>query len=452
MTNVLIEDIEILNSGHPQAIKIGWNAKNVVVNNVNVLNPTTPIFPSPATNDASGIVGFGVTNFKVTNCTIENIWDTGIGYDECTNVIISNNIVRNFGIFGIATTFGANVLVSNNVLVGNMSAWQDTSSRTMIGINVSDNNVDKGTTYGYLIEGNSFSSLRTPIRFKTLSALTEYYGISILNNIGYDIVLDDAGDLSYLIEVNSADIDSSLVNISGNSFFNIHKPYPDSSASWRLFNILGQDIAIVNNNTVIPGIVKPSFGVGIYSIGQGEDGRMVSFNGIDSGSRIYLDGNYISAPGNDTNVLNITDGTAIIRDNTFIYDTATFSGTLQYESATKISSTVPVFTIEETDGAADNKVWSFKANAEDFIFRVVNDANSVETQIFRVERTGTTIDALYFPYGIIAQRGSTVRDSLRIGTAGKFVRDSFQSTTGDSLGITYYNTIASRLDTVWLAQ
>ena len=45
-----------------------------------------------------------------------------------------------------------------------------------------------------------------------------------------------------------------------------------------------------------------------------------------------------------------------------------------------------------------------------------------------------------------------VTDSLVVPSAGKYIRGFFQSVTGDSLGIIYYNTVAGRVDTVWAIQ
>lgn len=45
-----------------------------------------------------------------------------------------------------------------------------------------------------------------------------------------------------------------------------------------------------------------------------------------------------------------------------------------------------------------------------------------------------------------------ITDSLTVNSSGKYIRKIFQSISGDSLGFIYYNTILSRVDTVYMTQ
>lgn len=59
-----------------------------------------------------------------------------------------------------------------------------------------------------------------------------------------------------------------------------------------------------------------------------------------------------------------------------------------------ISHTAPQVVLIETDAAADNKRWDLLASAENMSLRVVNDANTVTSDILTITRTGTTIDSV----------------------------------------------------------
>lgn len=62
----------------------------------------------------------------------------------------------------------------------------------------------------------------------------------------------------------------------------------------------------------------------------------------------------------------------------------------------RLKAIAPSLTFEETDAAANNKIWRLKANAEQLLLTILNDAESVETTVFTADRTGTTVDGLDF--------------------------------------------------------
>lgn len=62
----------------------------------------------------------------------------------------------------------------------------------------------------------------------------------------------------------------------------------------------------------------------------------------------------------------------------------------------RLKAAAPSLTFEETDAAANNKVWRLKVNAEQMLLTILNDAESVETTVFTFDRTGTTVDSLDF--------------------------------------------------------
>jgi hypothetical protein len=62
-----------------------------------------------------------------------------------------------------------------------------------------------------------------------------------------------------------------------------------------------------------------------------------------------------------------------------------------------LESTAPFLQFTETDASANNKKWRIQANSEKLIVSILNDAESVETTVFEIDRTGTTLDGLNFP-------------------------------------------------------
>lgn len=55
------------------------------------------------------------------------------------------------------------------------------------------------------------------------------------------------------------------------------------------------------------------------------------------------------------------------------------------------------YSINQTGGAADNRLWDITAVNEQLRFRIDNDADSVQTDWLTVDRTGTTVDEVEFP-------------------------------------------------------
>jgi hypothetical protein len=70
-----------------------------------------------------------------------------------------------------------------------------------------------------------------------------------------------------------------------------------------------------------------------------------------------------------------------------------------------VSSTEPLFRLNETDAAADNQKWRFRAQGEQFQFQTVNDANTVSADILQVDRTGTTVDSIVLSAPLVALNG-----------------------------------------------
>lgn len=84
-------------------------------------------------------------------------------------------------------------------------------------------------------------------------------------------------------------------------------------------------------------------------------------------------------------------------------------GSLTTVGTVTVSSASPRQIFSETDVAADNKRWDFIVSGEQFVWRTVNDADSVNANICIVQRTGTTVDSVVFP--------TTTAGSFLVGTS-----------------------------------
>lgn len=83
----------------------------------------------------------------------------------------------------------------------------------------------------------------------------------------------------------------------------------------------------------------------------------------------------------------------------------------------QLSSDRPILQLNETDAAADNRRWSIEANSEALQLSAANDAGSVASVWLTVNRTGTTIDGINFPLGILQYGG------FEVGYKGLIVRN-----------------------------
>lgn len=101
------------------------------------------------------------------------------------------------------------------------------------------------------------------------------------------------------------------------------------------------------------------------------------------------------------------------------------------------SNTAPQIGFNETDAAANNRLWLIGPSGEQFIMAILDDAESVATQFMAVNRTGTTVDTVNFPSGTLQYGGAEVglKDLARTDfsnnvTATNAMRGTFRRYTG----------------------
>lgn len=78
--------------------------------------------------------------------------------------------------------------------------------------------------------------------------------------------------------------------------------------------------------------------------------------------------------------------------------------------ALRVSDTLPIITLNETDATANNGTWDIMADGGTLRLRAVNDAYSAAGDALYIDRTGTTIDSVIFPNGRVGI-GTTAPDA-----------------------------------------
>jgi hypothetical protein len=73
----------------------------------------------------------------------------------------------------------------------------------------------------------------------------------------------------------------------------------------------------------------------------------------------------------------------------------------------KLTSAAPELVFNETDATANNKKWRIRAQSEQLLIELLNDAESVATAIATITRVGTTSPVLNFGSGFLTIAGLT---------------------------------------------
>jgi hypothetical protein len=146
-----------------------------------------------------------------------------------------------------------------------------------------------------------------------------------------------------------------------------------------------------------------------YGIASGTTGAFVIRDDSDGTPNLTISGDIIS--GNATTInLNASGnvnasngltaggiltaaGASTLTGAVSLGSTLAVTGVSTFSDNIITSQSIPRITMIETDGSANNKRWAFAAELENLTLQVVNDAVSVGTTVWDVDRTGTTVDA-----------------------------------------------------------
>jgi hypothetical protein len=89
-----------------------------------------------------------------------------------------------------------------------------------------------------------------------------------------------------------------------------------------------------------------------------------------------------------------------------------FTGTgVGATSPVTVSSAAPRFALNETDAAADNRLWELSANSEGLFMSAYNDARSSGTDFVAVQRTAHVVDSIALTATNVTVNGTNVRDA-----------------------------------------
>jgi hypothetical protein len=98
-----------------------------------------------------------------------------------------------------------------------------------------------------------------------------------------------------------------------------------------------------------------------------------------------------------------------------------------------LSCAQPILSLNETDAATDNKLWTIAAIGEQFRIGAVNDAGDTATTFLAVDRTGTTVDTINFPSGTLQYGGSEVLTTSDEGSGNGLDADTVDGIEGAAL-------------------
>lgn len=190
---------------------------------------------------------------------------------------------------------------------------------------------------------------------------------------------------------------------------------PPGSPLWTVDNVTGQFSGVVTvtaANTRGIQVTRSGADAGISLTSSGGSGKTYGIVSNTSGGlqirddadgtpRIEISGNNVTitatgtvaTTGNQTvsGTLGVTGATTL--GAATVGSTLAVTGVSTFSDNIITSQTIPRITLIETDGTANNKRWAFAAEADNLSLQVVNDAVSVGTVVWSVERTDTTVDS-----------------------------------------------------------
>lgn len=139
-----------------------------------------------------------------------------------------------------------------------------------------------------------------------------------------------------------------------------------------------------------------------------------------------------------TNWMVVARTAGVVDSVTLSPSVTTFTSSFVANTSTAIdlSSARPHLRWTETDGAANNQRWLMGPQAEQFIAAVATDTEGTITNWLAVDRTGSTVDTVNFPNGVLQYGGNEVGYRNIVG-GGTFSGNTSAGTT-DRGGIFRY--------------
>lgn len=185
---------------------------------------------------------------------------------------------------------------------------------------------------------------------------------------------------------------------------------------------------------------------GVYSTNALAAGTTLVGNLVQtSGSQTVAGAKAFTGANSHVNTGQSWDGGTIT--NVYIGSSNVWIGTANIYGVLNMSNASPSMTFYDTDGSADNKgVQAFLANG-DFYLIAYDDAFSSFSYFMQATRTGSTVDGIAFPNGVIqVGGGGGTSDRLRVTGATRFDRnDSTTLATGNNAAVDLGNRTFCRI-------
>lgn len=367
-------------------------------------------------------------------------------------------------------------LAQDNILVGNVSgqaaAGTDLPTATTI-----------GTAYIYRVGGTDVADA------DVVDALTISGGT--VNNSPVGASVASTGAFTTL-KADSLDIDGGVLRVSDTEdsvsvagkvvvstyvdadSLNADHLVVNTSASLPAGSLEAADIALAQDNILVGNVS-----------GQAAAGTDLPTATTIGSAYVYRAGGTDVADADVVDALTISGGTVnnsviggvtpaagtftkvVANDSLRIEKTSFFKGNVTLKTGQKLLFGTLQWTASSTDSidglklaaddfgdvAVDDGVWAVKDDSHDHATTISGKAANVSDADFGDVTVSTGAWAVEDDSHnhTTASSKFVISDSLRVG-AGVFVRNMFQSITGDSVGVIWYNTIAARIDTVWMTQ
>lgn len=151
-----------------------------------------------------------------------------------------------------------------------------------------------------------------------------------------------------------------------------------------------------------------------YALLAGRSGGQTLYGGTAANDDLTLDGTSHATKTSSYVILQPSGGKVVIGGTAASAQLHVVNSADAGRDDVLIQSPGPDLTWYETDGATDNKYWDMRVSTERFAFRVINDANSAASNIFIVDRTGTTVDSIEFAGANIGIGGSSFGSGAKV--------------------------------------
>lgn len=341
--------------------------------------------PDPATSTDNAVVRWDGTGARTVQNSVVTIGDTG-------NIVTAGTI-------GAGTITGTNlnvvdtspvVFISETAATANNKAWivQPVSEQLQfLAVNDALSASESFMTVDRTLQVIDVVAFPNGVLHAGTSATVLTNADGTIKGAAFEAAIAGSGlnlTAGVLSVVGGGTIDESDIDTTGATnndvIFN-----NAGTAAWGSIATIGVDLTtdvtgilpdanVADDLTIIGGTVNTTVIGGVTPAAI--TGTTITSTGLGTFATVDINGGNI-------------DGTAIGASTP-----STVIGTAVTGTSLNIVAAAPLLFMSETDQAADNKVWINQAVATQLQFLIVNDALTVSSPYFEIDRTGTTVDSV----------------------------------------------------------